>query len=109
MPDNFAVGCRRPTPGNGYLEALVEDNVRVVTDSIERVESNGIQLSTGELLEVDTILCATGFDLSFCPRFKLIGRGGVAIDEKWKDIAEAYLSLSVPGFPNYFSEILSTP
>jgi hypothetical protein len=26
----FAVGCRRVTPGPGYLEALCQDNVRVL-------------------------------------------------------------------------------
>jgi hypothetical protein len=29
IPD-FAVGCRRLTPGPGYLEALCEDNVRAL-------------------------------------------------------------------------------
>lgn len=104
MPDNFAVGCRRPTPGNGYLEALVESNVNVVTEPIARVVPEGIQLKSGEILKVTTIICATGFDLSFCPRFSLIGRNGVAIAEQWKDTAEAYLSVAVPGFPNYFSK-----
>lgn len=104
MPDNFAVGCRRPTPGNGYLEALTKPNVNVVTESIESIQPDGILLKTGELLKVQAIICATGFDLSFCPRFNLIGRNGVAIADKWKDTAAAYLSVAVPGFPNYFSK-----
>ncbi|KAF4918388.1 FAD-binding monooxygenase moxY [Colletotrichum viniferum] len=102
MPKNFAVGCRRPTPGNGYLEALTKDNVRVVTKDIEKIVSNGIQLTNGESIPVDALICATRFDLSFCPRFKLIGRDGESIDEKWKDVSEAYLSVAVPGFPNHF-------
>ncbi|KAI8155151.1 FAD-binding monooxygenase [Colletotrichum sp. SAR 10_70] len=104
MPKNFAVGCRRPTPGNGYLEALTKDNVRVVTNDVEKIVPDGIRLTNGEIIPVDTLICATGFDLSFCPRFKLIGRDGENIDEKWKDVPEAYLSVAVPGFPNYFSE-----
>ncbi|KAI8242842.1 FAD-binding monooxygenase [Colletotrichum sp. SAR 10_96] len=104
MPKNFAVGCRRPTPGNGYLEALTKDNVRVVTNDVEKIVPDGIRLTNGEIIPVDTLICATGFDLSFCPRFKLIGRDGESIDEKWKDVPEAYLSVAVPGFPNYFSE-----
>ncbi|KAH0432512.1 hypothetical protein CcaCcLH18_06419 [Colletotrichum camelliae] len=102
MPKNFAVGCRRPTPGNGYLEALTKDNVRVVTNDIEKVVPDGIRLTSGEIIPVDALICATGFDLSFCPRFKLVGRDGETIDEKWKDVPEAYLSVAVPGFPNYF-------
>lgn len=104
MPDNFAVGCRRPTPGNGYLEALSEENVRVVTDEISRVLPEGIVLVTGETLEIDTLICATGFNISFCPRFKLIGRNGQDIEDQWREKPEAYLSTAVPGFPNYFSK-----
>lgn len=105
MPDNFAVGCRRPTPGNGYLEALSEPNVRVVTDEISRVSLEGIVLVTGETLEIDTLICATGFDISFCPRFKLFGRNGQDIENLWREKPEAYLSTAVPGFPNYFSKL----
>lgn len=104
MPDNFAVGCRRPTPGNGYLEALSEENVHVVTDEISQVSPEGIVLVTGEILEIDTLICATGFNISFCPRFKLIGRNGQDIEDLWGEKPEAYLSTAVPDFPNYFSK-----
>jgi cation diffusion facilitator CzcD-associated flavoprotein CzcO len=103
IPD-FAVGCRRPTPGNGYLEALNAPNVRVVTDMIEEVVPEGIRLSTGEVLKVDAFICATGFDISFWPRFELIGQDGVSMKQKWQKKPEAYLSLAVDKFPNYFSE-----
>ncbi|KAH7141875.1 cyclohexanone monooxygenase [Dactylonectria macrodidyma] len=102
MPKDFAVGCRRPTPGNGYLEALTKDNVKVITNGIDEIVPNGVKLKNGEIVKLDTLICATGFDLSFCPRFRLIGRNEEAIDEKWKDMPEAYLSVAVPGFPNYF-------
>ena len=41
IPD-FAVGCRMPTLGNGYLEALSAENVRVVTDPIKEIVPEGI-------------------------------------------------------------------
>lgn len=114
LPTDFAVGCRRPTPGNGYLEALTKDNVRVIyaEEGIDQVVPDGLRLSPGvssapasepTTVEVDAIICATGFDLSFCPRFELVGRGGESIHEAWKDVPEAYLSTAMPGFPNYFS------
>ncbi|OBT62114.1 hypothetical protein VE03_08988 [Pseudogymnoascus sp. 23342-1-I1] len=62
VPD-FAVGCRSPTPGNGYLEALTDPKVRVVTDEISEIVPEGIKLVTGEVIEVDTFICATGFDM----------------------------------------------
>ncbi|OAA59737.1 Flavin monooxygenase-like protein [Niveomyces insectorum RCEF 264] len=99
---SFAVGCRRPTPGNGYLEALLQDNVRVVTDTIAEVVPEGIKLSTGEVVAVDIFICATGFDISFRPRYPVHGLNGIALSEQWKDRPKAYLSLAVPNFPNHF-------
>lgn len=100
----FAVGCRRPTPGNGYLESLTKPNVRVVTDEIAEVIPEGILLTTGEKISVDVFICATGFDLSFCPRFPIFGRNGVDLSEQWKDRATAYLSVAPENMPNYFSQ-----
>ncbi|KAL4805227.1 hypothetical protein BDV18DRAFT_153027 [Aspergillus unguis] len=99
---SFAVGCRRPTPGNGYLEALTADNVEVITDDISHVIPEGIVLATGRIIRVDTFICATGFDLSFTPRFQLVGRQGSRLADEWKTKPKAYLSLAVPGFSNYF-------
>ena len=103
VPD-FAVGCRRTTPGNGYLEALTEDNVRVVTDSITEVVPEGVRLATGEIIKLDMLACATGFDVSFCPRYALIGRGGIQLRDQWAERPKSYLTLAVPNFPNFFSK-----
>ncbi|EPE35396.1 FAD/NAD(P)-binding protein [Glarea lozoyensis ATCC 20868] len=101
VPD-FAVGCRRLTPAIGYLESLSAENVRVVTDTITEVGEHTIKTSTREEIEIDVLICATGFDVSFCPRFPIIGREG-NLQDLWKDaLPRAYMSSSVPGFPNYF-------
>lgn len=105
----FAVGCRRPTPGNGYLEALAKENVRVVTDAISEIVPEGIKTSTGEILKVDMLICATGFDMSFCPRYPVIGQDGISLGDQWKDKPDAYLSLAVPNFPNHFSTCFPNP
>jgi cation diffusion facilitator CzcD-associated flavoprotein CzcO len=100
----FPLGCRRMTPAPGYLTALTKPNVDVVTRGIERLVPEGIELETGEVLEVDAIICATGFDLSFCPRFPLIGRKGNLQDIWTKETPKAYMSCAVAGVPNYFSK-----
>lgn len=100
----FPVGCRRLTPGVGYLASLTQENVRVVTNKIEEVVPKGIKLTSGELIALDAIVCATGFDLSFIPRFPLIGEFG-NLQEIWKkSLPAAYMSCMVPGMPNYFSK-----
>lgn len=53
------------------------------------------------------IICATGFDTSFRPRYPLVGRGQKDLRALWKDLPEAYLGLAVSGFPNYFSKYIS--
>jgi cation diffusion facilitator CzcD-associated flavoprotein CzcO len=103
----FPVGCRRLTPGIGYMPALKADNVRVVTDRISRIVPSGIQLESGEIIAVDTIVCATGFDVKFCPRFPIIGKEGNLQDIWTQNLPTAYMSCMVPGFPNFFSTFLS--
>jgi cation diffusion facilitator CzcD-associated flavoprotein CzcO len=92
---------RRPTPGVGYLEALTEKNVRVVFDSITKVVSDGIQLASGEVIELDCIVCATGFNVSWKPRFPIIGMNNIDMRDQWSSRPTAYLSFAVPNFPNY--------
>lgn len=58
----FPPGCRRLTPGPGYLEALLQDNVTFVGGGVEAVDQAGIRDSKGGYHEVDAIICATGFD-----------------------------------------------
>lgn len=58
----WSPACRRLTPGPGYLNAIVQDNVSFISTPIERVVENGI-INDGVLREVDTIICATGFDV----------------------------------------------
>ncbi|BFZ61121.1 hypothetical protein YB2330_002179 [Saitoella coloradoensis] len=110
----FAVGCRRPTPGNGFLEAIVKENTTVINDPIVCVTERGIVTRTPEGGEeehvFDTIICATGFDVSFSPRFPIIGQHKTDLRSIWglknaqgEDTgAKGYLSLAVPNFPNYF-------
>jgi cation diffusion facilitator CzcD-associated flavoprotein CzcO len=100
----FPVGCRRLTPAVGYLSALRAENVRVLTDQIVRVVPNGIEISTGEVVEIDILVCATGFDVSFRPRFPIIGRKGNLQDLWTENLPRAYMSCAVPDFPNFFSK-----
>ncbi|KAH7319073.1 putative dimethylaniline monooxygenase [Rhexocercosporidium sp. MPI-PUGE-AT-0058] len=101
VPKDFAVGCRRPTPGNGYLEALCEDNVDVMIGPIEEITEKGIRTSGGVEHEVDIIICATGFDVSWKPEYPTIGREGRSLAEEWATVPSTYLSITVPHFPNY--------
>ncbi|KAJ7184393.1 FAD/NAD-P-binding domain-containing protein [Mycena filopes] len=102
VPKDFAVGCRRPTPNNGYLEALLEPNVQVYTEMLQRITEKGFVDAEGNEQEVDVIVCATGFDTSYVPRFPVIAHGK-NLQDVWKDYSvDSYLSMAVKNFPNYF-------
>lgn len=103
IPD-FPVGCRRLVPSVGYLEALRKENVKCVTDGIARITPQGLVTTSGEEIPVDIIVCATGFDTSFRPKYPIKGRYD-DLQERWgKSEAQAYFSFAVPGIPNYWSK-----
>lgn len=101
---SFHLGCRRMTPGAGYLQSLKKDNVQVVTESCVRVTSDGVVDESGNEYKVDVIVCATGFDVSFTPHFEVIGRNGADMVKQFGDFPKAYLSITTPNFPNLFCE-----
>ncbi|KAL4957625.1 hypothetical protein BDW69DRAFT_200462 [Aspergillus filifer] len=100
IPD-YELGCRRLSPGDGYLEAMQAENASFIFDPIARITPKGILTSAGEE-EYDLIVCATGFNTSFIPPFQLIGRDGRKLSKEWKDVPKAYFSMCAAGFPNYF-------
>lgn len=99
---SFSVACRRLTPGPGYLEALVEDNVDFINASVVRCLPNGVELDDGRKFEFDVLVCATGFNASAPPPFAVVGKRGQTIAQRFDPYAETYLSLTVDGFPNFF-------
>ncbi|EXJ65479.1 hypothetical protein A1O7_01820 [Cladophialophora yegresii CBS 114405] len=104
IPKDFNVGCRRPTPGSGYLEALVAPKTKVYFQDVHCITPNGFKpQSNSPEQTVDVIICATGFDTSFRPRFPVIGLNGASISEMWQNHALSYISTGVPDIPNYFT------
>jgi hypothetical protein len=102
LTPSFAVGCRRLTPGPGYLEALVEDNVEFVSDKIISITPKGVVLETGRTVEIDALVCATGFNTSSPPPFHVHGKHGVSLQQRFTPHPETYLTMCVDGFPNFF-------
>lgn len=99
---NFSPGCRRLTPGPGYLEALTEPNVDFITTQITKIEETGVRTADNKLHEIDALVCATGFHTSAPPPFPLTGLEGISLQKKWAERATSYLSLAVDQYPNLF-------
>lgn len=73
LTSSCAVGCRRLTPGPGYLQALVDDNVEFISMKIRSIPPKGVEL--------DALVCATGFNAAGPPPFKVIGKNGANLSE----------------------------
>ncbi|KIX10171.1 uncharacterized protein Z518_01252 [Rhinocladiella mackenziei CBS 650.93] len=99
---NWSLGCRRLTPGTGYLEAVSQQNAELVDDQIAEITPTGIRTVDGKHREFDAIAMATGFDVSFKPRWVQLGRNHRSLAEDWKDEPASYFSLAAAGQPNHF-------
>ncbi|KAI0311859.1 FAD/NAD-P-binding domain-containing protein [Amylostereum chailletii] len=102
MTPKWSVFCRRLTPGPGYIEALCQPNSTFETTPIKRVTRTGVELVDGRHNDLDVLVCATGFDVTYHYPFDVIGRGGQKLNDRWTPYAEAYISMAVDGFPNLF-------
>ena len=98
----WELGCRRVTPGNGYLEAFTRPNVHLTNSTITHMSESGVHTADRVFHPLDVLICATGFDISQIPNFPIIGRSGTSLGEKWAHEPESYISLACPEMPNYF-------
>ncbi|KAK0250718.1 hypothetical protein B0A54_08220 [Friedmanniomyces endolithicus] len=103
IPKAFNPGCRRPTPAPGYLDALVAPNATIFTDAIGSITEKGFTDHKGNEHECDIIICATGFDTSWRPRFPLVNGQGVDLRDFWAKDVTSYLSIGIPTYPNHFT------
>ncbi|WP_369213414.1 flavin-containing monooxygenase [Streptomyces flavofungini] len=103
LTPDYAFGCKRVLISDDYYPALSRDNVDLVTESITRIEPEGVRTADGHLHEVDVIVHATGFQpLDTTGGVEIVGRDLMTLREAWKEGPEAYLGVSVSGFPNMF-------
>jgi 4-hydroxyacetophenone monooxygenase len=87
-------------------DAILRDNVTLVTDGIKTINETGIEDSKGIQHDADVIVYATGFRANdFLYPMKITGIGGKTIEELWSDGggARAYMTCMYPGFPNMWS------
>jgi hypothetical protein len=83
------------------MKAVQEPNVDVHFTAVNEITEKGVVGADGIEREVDTIVCATGFDVTYRPRFPIIGKNGVDLYEKWRNEPEGYLGLACPDMPNW--------
>jgi cation diffusion facilitator CzcD-associated flavoprotein CzcO len=101
-PD-YRAACKRLVMSTDFYQAIQKPQAELVTEAIERVEPRGVRTRDGRLHELDVLVLATGFQVDrFMRPMQVIGRDGLDLDQAWADRPFAYLSISIPGFPNLF-------
>ncbi len=105
IPD-YPVFGKRIVMDINWLNTLKRDDVSLETSAIDHVTEDAIVLKDGTRIEVDVIVCATGFDTAnMVGIMDIVGRGGRSLREEWKDDPRGYLGVAVPGYPNYFMTV----
>jgi cation diffusion facilitator CzcD-associated flavoprotein CzcO len=101
-PD-YQAACKRLIISPDFYSAIQQPNAELVTDAIERIEPAGIRTRDGRLHDLDVLVLATGFKThAFMRPMGVIGRDGQTLDQAWAARPNAYMSISIPGFPNFF-------
>lgn len=100
---NYRIGCKRILLSNDFYPALNRSNVDLDTSGIREVRENSVVTGDGVEHPVDAIIYGTGFHVSDAfEHLDITGREGRKLRDAWRDGMEAYLGITVTGFPNLF-------
>ena len=99
----YRAACKRLIISPNFYDAIQRPNAELVTEGIERIEADGVRTRDGALHELDVLVLATGFHAdAFMRPMQVVGRDGVTLADAWAERPNAYLSISIPEFPNFF-------
>ncbi|MGP7998335.1 MAG: flavin-containing monooxygenase [Streptosporangiaceae bacterium] len=103
LTPDYTIGCKRILLSSNYYPALAQPHVSLVTEPIDRITRTGLAGTDGGQYGADVIIYGTGFKtVEALTELDVAGRDGVKLQDAWRDGAEAYHGITVPGFPNFF-------
>jgi cation diffusion facilitator CzcD-associated flavoprotein CzcO len=99
---SYPYGGKRQVLSSGFYPSLLLDHVTLVPCEVERLTPTGIVDAEGVEHEVDVIVMATGFEAAdYLNSVEVVGRDGRSLREVWNGEPQAFLGMSMPGFPNF--------
>lgn len=103
LTPDYQVGCKRLVMSDRFYDAIQRPNAALVTEPIARVRPEGIETADHRLHALDVLVLATGFNThQFMRPMRVTGRRGLTLDAAWAHGNEAYLTVAIPDFPNWF-------
>ncbi|MGI9006375.1 MAG: flavin-containing monooxygenase [Streptosporangiaceae bacterium] len=99
----YRMGCKRVLLANDYYPALAQPHADLVTGPAQRITEHGVTGPDGTQYPADVIIYGTGFHvIDAFSQADITGTRGRSLAAEWQQGAEAYLGLTVAGFPNFF-------
>lgn len=104
LTPDYVMFCKRLLFSNNYYPAIQQDNVELVTESIDQVTPKSVVTADGQEIPVDTIILGTGFEATDQPIARRIrGSQGRLLKEVWSENGiSAHRGTTIQGFPNLF-------
>ncbi|MBM1143799.1 NAD(P)/FAD-dependent oxidoreductase [Alcanivorax sp. ZXX171] len=103
LTPDYPMGCKRILISNDYFQAIERFGIEVRTGGVAAVDETGLVDADGQHHDADVLIFGTGFQATdFLAPMTIRGRQGRDLNEAWRDGAEAYLGITVHGFPNLF-------
>ena len=86
-----------------FYASLKLPNVELVPFPVESVTRSGLVDSSGAEHAIDALILATGFKTTdYLGTMEVRGRAGRTLQDVWAGEPNAFLGLTVPGFPNFY-------
>lgn len=108
LTPDYRLGCKRIMISNRYYPTFNRDNVELVTEGVKEIREHSIVFNDGSEREMDCLVLGTGFVVDpriYMKDFEITGLGGRRLQDDWKNASEAYLGISVAGYPNLFQMV----
>ncbi len=103
LTPDYPIGCKRIALSSDFYPALMQNNVQLETSGIAAIEPNGLRMDDGRLIELDTLVYATGFrPMDVLADIRVIGEHGQSLRDRWADRPVTANGIAVRDFPNLF-------
>lgn len=103
LTPNYEFGCKRVLLSNDFYPALMRPNVDLITEPISTVGEHSIVIADATERHADVLIFGTGFRVTdLLKGTRIVGRHGIELQEAWRERVNAYLGVTVSGFPNFF-------
>lgn len=103
LTPDYPLGCKRVLRSDDWYPAIQRENVTLIDQPVTEIFETGVATAERRYDDVDVIIYGTGFRTTeYLTPVTITGPGGRDLNAHWAGHPEAYLGMTVAGFPNFF-------